>query len=119
MSENLVKPERVLVSYKERDIDNMPVFEGLSDGGHNYIKCSSCLAPLAEVWVTKPDIDDIFTILPIKCPHCGDKSFQFEVTGFFGVAGGTEKDIDYSSLVDVRYNGNNIQIVVEKVKEYV
>lgn len=58
------------------------------------VNCSSCRAPLAEAWVTRPDFPMV-TTLTADCPHCGDKSFEVSVKGEFYL-GNTE----YTNMVD-------------------
>jgi hypothetical protein len=64
------------------------------DGGDVFVKCSNCDAPLAECWITRPEMK-IKSRIVADCPHCGDKSFITEVAGKFHL-GQTE----FTAIVD-------------------
>jgi hypothetical protein len=62
---------------------------GLVDGPHVILTCTSCNAPLADIWVTQPNLTDpitreVFsTEFMAHCCYCGDHSFIEEVHGGF------------------------------------
>lgn len=47
------------------------IIEGLVDGGMSSIKCSSCKAPLVDIWITRAD-QPITWKVKAGCPFCGD-----------------------------------------------
>jgi hypothetical protein len=67
--------------------------QGLKDGGHVIIKCSSCHKPLVDVWRTRPDLKDPRTGKPFEwkivaaCCYCNDKSYITTVLGGFHIGG--------------------------------
>lgn len=65
--------------------DKIPPPQGLKDGGHVILKCSSCDKPLIDIWVVKPEfsIEHIYQAL---CCYCGDKSFQMNIRGRVAVS---------------------------------
>lgn len=74
--------------------------EGLSDGGHNLIKCSNCEAILMDVWVTRPHEPHTYK-LRATCPWCNDKSFVVKVKGGFHQGGyGTQVGDDVEETVE-------------------
>lgn len=52
------------------------------DGGDVFVYCSECNAPLAELWITRPEMK-IKSEVVAECPHCGDKSYITELQGKF------------------------------------
>lgn len=60
---------------------------GLVDGGHTYIKCSSCQKILVDIWHTQPNLIDTTTGEPFEteviahCDYCGDYSFKTKLYG--------------------------------------
>jgi len=79
--------------------EQVRAFEGLSDGGHIIVACSSCKAGLLDIWVTRPNEIDPGTGKPFhwkvraNCPFCEDKSFIVEFDGGYHVGGvGTLKE---------------------------
>lgn len=85
---------------------------GLKDGGKHVIECSNCGAPLAEVWVTQPELRYRWK-LRAKCCHCGDASFIVKINGGFDL-GSTDYTIigPYEEIESDGY----ILIETEKLK---
>lgn len=86
------------------------------------IECSNCEAPLAEVWVHKPEIDRK-TKIKIHCGHCGDWSFEKNVNGEFYLGGTQYSGIESIEEKNAEYNATNIvkqdiEVLTVKVKEY-
>ena len=68
------------------------------DGGDIFVKCSECGAPLAELWITRPEMK-IRSEVTADCPHCGDKSFIVELEGKFHLG-----QTDFTAIVDQELN---------------
>ena len=75
----------------------------LTDGEHIILECSNCKAPLVDIWVTQPDLI-LKSKLRAECAHCGDKSFEKEVSGGFHLG-----STDYSEISDVKYLNANFE----------
>lgn len=74
-----------LKTVREEVVPNRGV-EGLVDGGHLYVHCSSCRAALLDVFRTRPHEPHRWK-LKANCPFCGDVSFIVEVVGGFHIGG--------------------------------
>ena len=57
---------------------------GLSDGCHHILKCRNCNTPLADIFITKPDIPVAMEVMA-NCALCGDESWRVKVNGGFHV----------------------------------
>jgi hypothetical protein len=73
--------------------------ETLEDGKHNLVKCGECKAPLADLWLTKPNAP-VHSRVIVLCPHCGDESFAINVQGIFQL-GVTEYTLHNDTEMDV------------------
>jgi len=84
------------------------------DGGDVMVHCSNCEAPLAELWVTRPEMS-IKTEVVAECPHCGDKSYIVELEGKFHLG-----HTDVTTVVNIEMeserddDGNLVQKVLFK-----
>lgn len=79
-------------------------YQGFTDGGHVYLKCSGCGKGLVDVWVTKPEEIDPSTGKPFvwdvmaHCCYCGDHSFKQVIHGGFHPSGFGETDPNDSEV---------------------
>lgn len=113
----------VLRKEREEEVPDRPA-EGLSDGGHVYLKCSNCKALLVDVYRTRPHEPETWT-LQASCPFCGSKSFKTEVRGGFhigGIAtspkGEPEEDKHVSTIVEpADIQGDQFFFPVKKAHE--
>ena len=69
----------------------------LDDGEHIILKCSSCRAPLVDIWLTQPEIT-LKSKVRANCPHCDGECKEREVSGGFHL-GAT----DYTQISDTSY----------------
>lgn len=99
------------------------VSAGLKDGGHVYLKCSSCLAVLMDIWVTRPHEKEIWKVRA-SCPFCGDKSFVEEIKGGFHQGGygkvkedDAESDFPSTAVTDISVVGDTFFFTVKKANE--
>lgn len=83
----------------------------VEDGAETTIKCSNCGTSLITVWVIRPDAP-MSSSITVECPHCGDKSFRFDVRGQYciGSVEGTEM-VDAPTKTEVNDKGRLIQTV--------
>ena len=72
------------------DVESIYVY----DGGSVFVYCSNCNAPLAELWITRPEMQ-IKSEVVAECPHCGDKSYITELYGKFHLG-----QTDYTSIIN-------------------
>ena len=85
--------------FSERDEKSI----GLTDGGHIYLRCSSCDKGLADIYITQPEAIDPKTgevfewKAKAKCCYCGDQSYAKEFKGKFHLAGFGKIKVDDSS----------------------
>lgn len=66
--------------------------QGLKDGGHKVISCSSCRKPLVDVWITRP-LEDFSQKVIATCPYCQDRSFLETIEGGFHIGGFENKTV--------------------------
>lgn len=71
----------------------------LVDGPHTILKCSACGKRLADIWVTRPQIDMVFKYRA-KCCYCQDYSFPVELKGGVAYAGISEANVDSPTIDD-------------------
>lgn len=83
--------------------------KGLVDNGTTVIKCSNCYCPLVLVLSSNPNQTVEWKISKIKCPYCGDFSYESPPIklGFLG-------HTDYCNYTDTELNGDFLTILVEK-----
>lgn len=85
--------------------------EGLRQGGHVIVSCSSCRAGLMDIWRTRPHEPHTWKV-QANCPFCGDKSFVVEVQGGFhngGMALAKEDEPDEDKAVSTVVDTFEIQ----------
>ena len=76
----------------------------------SFIRCSNCNKDLVQI-VNKKISGEIFYKMVVKCPFCGDKSWEVEIKGKVGVhpcAGVT--------LTDIKEDLNKVLYLTEKTK---
>ncbi len=59
---------------------------GLRDGGKTILSCAGCTRPIAECWITLPNLSASFEVRA-RCCYCGDHSFWKTIRGGFHVSG--------------------------------
>lgn len=70
----------------ENKKENVNETATLKDGGHVYLKCSSCRKELVDIWITRPD-EPFQWKFKAHCCYCGDESFAHEIKGGFHISG--------------------------------
>jgi len=71
----------------------------VEDGEHTILKCSSCAAPLVDIWITKPEASVKFK-MSAKCCFCEDKSFSKIITGIFHLGATNKTSIAHCESID-------------------
>ena len=84
------------------------------DEGAFTIECSNCSKSLSEVWALPPkdgSNPNKKTIITVKCPWCGDKSWSQKTTGRFAFGDTVHSRIEnVESKLDE--NGNEVLTVI-------
>lgn len=87
-------------------------FTGIKNEESIYLKCSNCLAPLAEILIVDKDFDMKWKF-KADCPHCGDHSFIEEVKGRFYIGPGLENN----DKTDLEGDKDQIYTIVETFEQ--
>lgn len=84
---------------------------GLSDGGKTILKCSACDEPLAEIWVTRPDVNEMISY-QAECALCGDHSFVVDLKGLSHIGHIENGKVDMSDITSHRCaSGKTIHVI--------
>ena len=81
---------------------------------HLIVKCSNCQAPLAEIAITRPQVDSSYKLL-FNCDHCGDKAFPVMVKGEFHL-GATDYTCSASYDEIPNPDPNVVMVLIETLK---
>jgi len=87
------------------------------------IECSSCEAPLVEIWTTDK-LPEKKTKLRVECGHCKDYSFSKDIFGEFYVGGTDYTVIESHESSQEKYENNkiieqNLLLKTSRIKKYV
>ena len=95
----------------------------LVDGPHTILKCSSCGKRLADIWVTRPQINMIFKYRA-RCCYCQDCSFPVELKGGVAYAGICETNLTsdsvddwraYTTIESVEWGNGIVDLITKKI----